>query len=240
MKVLIPSYGRPEEQPAYDRLTEAGADCLIIAADLESMSPGRRSVLKISSHVGETRQRLLEHAKRQKISKFIVPDDDCVFFTRSKDGKKFARASREELSLMIKAVELALHTHAHVGVISRFMGNTKERHYSLNQRYLKFAAYNTDLFPSPWPKFRLSVYEDIDFQLQLATAGKESFILTEYAVDDRKQYAPGGCQRYRTPEVEKQQFEKLAKLWPGIVSFKNGRTRVQWKKAYTWKELKSS
>lgn len=233
MKIYIPSYGRPDPAlHATYHLFSQHADCEVVAATTGSVPAGLRSQVIRTPHVGAARAAIAKHARDTNVKRYIVADDDLKLYKRV-DDKKFVRVEdgSVDVDVFLDELELFLDSHAHGGVQQRFMAHTSVRGHIFDKRYLKLAAYNTELMPVE-PKFRLRVHEDIDAQLQLAAMGCSAFLMTEWAIDDLGQYKPGGCQRYRTPEVEEAEFQKLRKYHPKYVSFINGRSRVAWQKAY--------
>lgn len=228
ISVVIPSYGRPEAQPVYDFFMDMGHDPILAVNSVEDAG-GRRCRVLPHNHVGEVRQRILDTWK----GKVIVIDDDAQFHRWN--GEKFRRCIPEDMDDLLREVSQMLETYAHVGLADRFMGHTRQRPLEFNKRYLKFIAYNTHLFPDPWPQFRLPVSEDLDFNLQLLRAGRENCILTEWAVSDRGQYKPGGCQRYRTDEVEREVCEWLSNEHPGVYSYVQDRAG-RWRSRVAWRQ----
>lgn len=227
IRVIIPTYGRPHAQPVYDFFMEMGHDPILAVNHVEDAA-GRRHRVLPHSHVGEVRQRILE----TWTGKVAMIDDDAQFHRW--DGAKFRKCIPEDMDDLLGQLSQMLETYAHVGLADRFMGHTRNRPLEFNKRYLKLIAYNTELFPNPWPKFRLPVSEDLDFNLQLLRSGRQNAILTEWAVSDRGQYKPGGCQRYRTDDVEKEVCEWLAQEHPGVYSYiQDGRGR--WRSRVAWR-----
>jgi hypothetical protein len=231
MKIYIPTFGRAavEQQKTYALFSNA-AECEIIAASKISMPKGLPGRVIQTPHIGAARAAIANLAREQGVLRYAVADDDLKLFKRTAEST-YAAATDKQVAAFLKALSVNLDRFAHGGVQQRFMAHTSQRHGILNKRYIKLAAYNTELMKEE-PKFRLRVHEDVDAQLQLARAGHPSFLMTEWAIDDHGQYKDGGCQRYRTPEVEAAEFRKLQKFHPAYVSFKNGRSRVAWKRAY--------
>ena len=235
MKIYIPSYGRtdPALHTTYQMFSDH-VECVVIAATKGSVPRGdvNCEVVK-TAHVGEARAAIARLAAEEGCTRYIVADDDLKLFNRT-DERTYSRVDASDHNVIaefLSEVREFLDRFAHGGVQQRFMAHTAPRGYVQNKRYLKLAAYNTELMPKE-PEFRLRVHEDIDAQLQLAAMGCSGFLMTEWAVDDLGQYKDGGCQRYRTPEVEEAEFLKLQRHHPDFVSFVNGRSRVAWARAY--------
>lgn len=227
---VIPTHGRASSQPTYDFLVAMGLRP-VLAVNSEEDAGGREHVVFPHEHVGQVRQRILEEFG----PRLVMLDDDIALYQWN--GQRMAPlTTAEEIGYLIEHVEQALDRYAHVGLADRFMGHTRQRPMEMNKRYIKFLAFNHDLFPEAWPEFRLPVSEDLDFNLQLLRAGRENCILTEWAVADRGQYKDGGCQRYRNDELERQVCEWLAAEYPGVYSYTQDakgrwRSRVAWRQA---------
>ncbi len=231
MKVIIPTWGRPNSQPTYDLFEEAEMEP-VLAVDNPEHAGGRRHVVIPHENIGEARQGILDMFP----GKVFMIDDDIKFYTYNQELDKHVRVDYTCMYSLYVHVFENLEEYAHIGFPDRFMVHTRTRPYENNKRYLKAVGLNSELFPEPPPRYRLPVSEDIDFNLQLMTRGFPNLILTEWAVDDNAQYADGGCQRYRTQEMEKQCCLTMKNLWPEYCSYtvdKEGthRMRVQWKKA---------
>jgi hypothetical protein len=187
--------------------------------------------------IKDTRQFILDYAERNHIQKFVMLDDDLTFYKRQEDGR-FNKATPEQTEEMFDEIELKLYSFAHVGVCDKFMSHTQPREYITNGRYNQVMAYNLTNFPIPFPKFRVEVGEEQDFNLQLLSKRCESCILTEWS-KSAQPYTGGGCSTWRTAEVELQAHKKVVELWPGICSLKDNKSTIsktslsiQWKKAF--------
>ena len=187
--------------------------------------------------IKDTRQFILDYATNSKEPKFLMLDDDLVFYKRLEQGN-FIKANPDQVEEMFDEIYLKLNSFGHVGVCDKFMSHAQPRDYITNGRYNQVMAYNFFMLPRPTPKFRVEVGEEQDFNLQLLYAGVESCILTEYS-KSTSSYAPGGCSVWRTAEIERAAHEEMVRLWPGICTLKENKSTIsktslaiQWKKAF--------
>lgn len=240
MKIYIPTRGRPDRQRTLEALTDAGLSPVLV---LSKDDPTRRGhyhdahtpLVVNASNIHEKRQAILNYTRKSGGGKFVMMDDDLTFFARDRRGK-FAKAGVDELASMVEMLEDVLDTHAHVGIVDKFMCQGRPRGVVEHGRYNQVLAYNTTLFPKPWPTFRLITNQEHDFHLQLATRGCAPAIICEYS-KDAAYYAEGGCSHYRTPSLERVMFKEMRRLWPDYVRLlptqkRPGlRMQVAWKKA---------
>ena len=229
LEYVILTRGRPHEQRTYDFLVATGFHPTLVV-NSEEDAGGRPHVVFPHGHVGEVRQRVLEEMG----DRVMMLDDDLAFH-RVENGRVIPMKTAE-WSDLVYDIESALDEFAHVGLADRFMAHTRIRPREYNKRYIKAICYNRELFPDLWPEFRLPVSEDLDFNLQLLAEGRPNCILTEWAVSDKGQYKPGGCQHYRTDAVELGVCRWMEEAHPGIYSFVTDsrgrhRSRVAWRNA---------
>lgn len=164
--------------------------------------------------------------------KLVMLDDDLEFWERNSEGTKFFRT--DDISLMLHNIQVMLDEYAHGGVCEKYMSQTRPRTASFNGRYYHLLAYNTSLWPHEF-RARVEVGEDHDINLQLLTAGRSNFIITEWANADRP-YASGGCSTWRTTDLELREANKLSTLFPGLVKVvqipgRPCKIQIAWKKA---------
>jgi hypothetical protein len=236
MKIYIPTRGRPEQQRTAEALESAGIDAtLVLSKDDEEnyFTEGVSCITVKASDIATKRQRILELSPKGKI---LMLDDDLTFYTRKPDGN-FVKADKRGIQRIIKWFSHALSDHAHAGLTDKFMGQSKRRGVQNHGRYNQALGYNTKLFPSPAPKFRVAINEEHDMHLQLATRGLEPIINNEFS-KDAKYYSEGGCSTWRTKTVEAKAMKQFAALWPDLVklgpteqSISGLAARVRWAKA---------
>ena len=241
MKIYIPSRGRPRKQITADLLSSCGIKFHIVCTtDDPTLNEyrarfGFRTVLVVSAvDIATKRQAILNIAD----GKFVMMDDDLRFYKRSRDGKRFTTVDNyKDLTTMLDDIEESLSSFAHVGLVDKFMAQTRPRKFITRGRYNQVLAYNKKHFPSPPPKFRTVTNQEHDFHLQLGADGLAPCILTEWS-KDAPYYAKGGCSLWRTAAVEKKGFKQIAYNFPDLVkivphskNISGLAIRVKWSKA---------
>lgn len=201
-----------------------------------------------SHDLASTRQEILtsSHAEMP----IMMADDDLKFFSRTHENKFIpmkGRKFREMVTEMEK--RLLVENLGIVGLGARFMGNNAPRSIAYTVRPKCFFAINTRLMRQKKLRGygRVKVQIDIEFGLQMLTAGCNTADLTEYVTEQAEGFqADGGVSTYRTGQVLRQAGETLKKLYPDFVTLverkvKSGwagvgdtrtEVRVAWKKAY--------
>jgi hypothetical protein len=169
--------------------------------------------------------------KMHKSGKVIMMDDDLRFYKRSEDGKKFAIASPLDTELMVEQIVEFLTNYPMVGLVDKFMSQHTKRGYEECRRFNQVLGFNRDLFPDPWPTFRVPHDEEHDIHLQFLTRGYKTAVLTEWSKVD-KPNAAGGCSDWRNKTFLENFHKHLESLWPGIVSITPNPPRAR----YNWKE----
>lgn len=221
LSIYIPTVGRVGKQPVADLLKAAGAPFQLVTPrnEVRLHVHAGYAVLPCSAKgIRATRQWILD---RHAGGKVLILDDDLTFWARNAGGDRFSRFEHpDETRRLLKKISLYLDDHAHGGIVEKFMSQSRPRNVVHGGRYFQVLAYNLSLFPNPMPKYRVEVGEDMDMNLQLLKAGKQSFILTEFTKTDRE-WAPGGCLLMgRNEKTLLQESQKLARLHPGIVTLK--------------------
>jgi hypothetical protein len=227
MKIYIPTLNRPGRQKTADMLRAASIDYTLIVSDADPNLYRAPFTLCPEWGIRATRQWILNTSDDPKV---VMMDDDLRFYYRSTNGARFFAAEPNHVGLMVKALEMMLENYAHGGVCAKFMSNAHPRNYALNSKYYHILAYNRELFPVPVPQYRCEVGEDHDMNLQLLMAGKPNFVLSEWANDD-KEHALGGCDTWRTLQMELDNGRMLAEYFPDIVRVVGRRVHIKWKEA---------
>lgn len=211
--LYIPTIGRVDKQITALVLKEAGIDYKLVVKTKADAGNEPYIICKASG-IKATRQYILEKSTEDKI---IMLDDDLKFRKRIKDTGRFTKCEPKDIRKLLSLIEKLLDRHAHVGLVDEFMCNIRPPGFITIGRYTSLIAYNKKLFPKPWPKFRIEINEEHDFNLQLLNKGLRPAIITDYT-KSTKFFADGGCNTWRTAEVEKTAHWDLAKLWPNFVS----------------------
>lgn len=236
MRIFIPTAGRPDRQITSDALCEAGIDHYVVG-DLDDLPPLRehRGFLRYEMRgIRGKRQYIFDFARGEKFDKILMLDDDLVFRKRNDEGK-FLRAEPGELPDLINTLADLLEDHAHVGILDEFMSHTQPRVAKYHGRYNQVLGYNLRLFPDIWPSFRIEINEEHDFHLQLGAAGLAPAISCEWTKSS-KPYSAGGCAVWRTPEVEREGHEALARNFPDLVTVVPAKSLSGWGIRVKWKD----
>jgi hypothetical protein len=200
--------------------------------------------------------------------RIVMFDDDLRFCRRdyNKTPTFLKQCDEDDVDLMLQLLERKLGKFAHVGVSARQGNNNlesmqrnrmaKERgegtnigkadekaflRWEPNSRMIYALGYNTDVLLKHCELGRIEHREDMDYCLQLLSAGYQNRVLAEFCVDQSYGAGPGGAKLERTMEASNKDAEKLAKLHPGLVKvvekdYKLSTPRKEvicyWKKAY--------
>lgn len=237
MNIYILSSGRPNRQITYGNLPRDLKYTIIFVVPKKDIMSYLETygdcnfIFHKKNGISATRQYVLEHSTDDKI---LMLDDDLTFYTRREEGN-FVKSWPDHLNDLFDAVCHELDDYAHVGLCNKFMSQAQPRVRNIGLGYYQILAYNKALFPKPYPRFRMPIAEEHDFHLQLRSKGLVSSVLTEWAKADVS-HAPGGCEEWRTYELERDTHRKMAETWPGIVKvvptkkFCGTTMRIAWKK----------
>lgn len=189
---------------------------------LDKTFPGVTVLSCPEKGIAKTRHWIGRFAKEHSEPTFIMLDDDIRFYRRITNDEFHLRYTEpHEFGEMLKDVEHALTSHAHVGISAR-EGNNRfgdcAPRYTIvqNTRTLRALAYQTEAFLS-CQHGRVEVMEDFDVNLQLLEKGLPNCILVHWAQGQAMTNAPGGCSTYRTHQLHDESARKLASLHPKFV-----------------------
>lgn len=235
LQIAIPSRSRPYIQKTIENLSQNFWPNIVVVVPEPQYSDYRAAIsmeIKVVpfgiSGIGAKRQFILT---MKASGKLIMFDDDLTFYKRvPDDASKFVRMTVKDSEQMVLDLVAYLDLYVMVGMVDKFMSQTRPRDFIECSRCNKVLGVNRDMLPDPWPEFRIPHDEDHDFHLQLITRGYRTAILTEYSKMDPVQ-APGGCTDWRSQEVFDETYRLLMYYWPSIVKIGPG-NRV----SYRWKE----
>lgn len=232
-KIAIPSRSRPHNQKTLKNISQNfWADTIIVCpesqySEYRDAIPTQVEIVPFgTSGIGLKRQFILTSEKSGKI---IMLDDDLTFWMRVSPAQ-FVKMRPEDSEKMFLDLALALDKYPMVGITDKFMSQTRPRGHMECQRFNQVLGFNRDLFPVPWPSFRLPHDEEHDIHLQFLTRGHKTAVLTEYS----KTHAPdadGGCNDWRNQAMYEETYRLLLEYWPGIVTVVNNRARYRWQEA---------
>lgn len=250
MQIFIPTYGRSTQQHTFQHLPKSlqkrttlvvqrreahlyeGYNTWVLPKEIQTISPARQYIMK--------------EAKKNKLAKIVMLDDDLRFDARRMDdGGKFLVATDKQVEELFKRIEKSLDTHAHVGVLSREGGNRILEKTVESTRMMRVLAYCVETYHKEKIKFdRLPLQEDFDVTLQLLRKGYPNLVLCEWVNGQGTSGAKGGCSHFRTIELHNENAKKLAELHSPFVKVVEKQTKgawggqarldvmVQWKKAF--------
>lgn len=224
---LITLVVRPEEVHAYGDL---GYDMAVLPKRVKDIAATRKAVGQIAAERGEPQFLMLDDDLR------ILERDDGLKLTPLSDGRK-----------LLKAVKAGLRKARAVAVSPRFMNNTVKEDIVFTKPQSQATAYWTeDYLELEFGKAKY--FEDVDRTLQLLTAGKQTAMLYNFAIDIGPMNTDGGMADWRDYRDMAAEADMMEKRWPGIVRrvpdandpgfWNDGRApgrphiRMQWKKAY--------
>jgi hypothetical protein len=225
--VVIPTRGRPAAMQVTAEQLLAADVPFHFARTADDTTPlrnpcGLPDLVVPARNIAEKRQRLLERYDR-----FVMVDDDVRFFTVDAVGRA-SRCTSADLRALFALIRGLLDTNALVGVEQRFMIQLKER--PLNSRLgplVHVFGINRSLLRGGERFDRVVGHEDIDFVLQVMTAGLPVAIVSEYCHSDCGNFTrPGGCSIWRTRESCLEQINVLQRLWPELITHRPDRQGI--------------
>jgi hypothetical protein len=179
--------------------------------------------------IGPTRQFILHMRNTGKV---IMIDDDLAFYQRLSDSK-FARIQPYEIEAterMIGAMFDLLDRYPMVGLVDKAWSHLTPREFKECTRFNDIHGYNRDLFPDPWPAFRVPHDEEHDVHLQFLTRGIKTAVSTEFSKMSKSD-RPGGCSDWRNQQVLDEAHNLLKQYWGGIVDPGPRHVKYKWKEA---------
>lgn len=148
-------------------------------------------------------------AKRQKImencstSYLIQIDDDFKFFRRVRNRTNLLQATEEDMERMFDKLMTAAKGYGHAGVSTRGGNNHVAEPFKICGRMAGVYAHDVKLLNELGLRWdRLPVMEDFDITLNLLRRGIPNYIIYDHAFDQAMTNQPGGCNGYRTPELQ--------------------------------------
>lgn len=231
MKLVVATRGRPTKQITAKALIDAGLD-VIFALTKDDPKPDLpcSQVLRYTGDGGLTAKRNFIMDELGEREKFVVFDDDLRFQTH-REGARYTNSTPAEVAEMMQTVWATLDHYPLVGITHRFVARLQPRPLAVNHKVYHMIGQNFSLVPGDCPRFRLTLSQDTDMNIQILTRGLQTAACTNWCRDEKPDLE-GGCSIYRTEAMRGAISEQLAKLWPGIVTVTaTGGHRVSWKAA---------
>lgn len=254
--IYIPTLGRVNRQKTLENFEGSNYRPILVCSkeeqkELKSNYKKTRTWICPERGIGKVRQWILENSTEDAI--FLV-DDDMRFFERYR-GKNTRTGEvvnwrLRELSPPDKMIEYCVEQinqgYIHGGVSARQGNNHVPTDVSENKRCFNFHFLNRKEVLKTGARFdMLPVMEDFYFTLSLLTRGYPNAVVFKYTWN-QEPGSIGGCNLYRTLEVQDKAARQLHEAFPEFVTVvkkfnktnnsiaQGERTdvRVQWVKAY--------
>lgn len=249
LKIFIPSTGRAHtSQPTAHALYEAEIPFTYVVQshelnDYRALHLADDIRVSLRPGIHHVRQDIL-YGMTKPEDMVVMLDDDLTIYQRCKVyTNRFNKSGPLGIQSLFSTIQTSLGLYAHGGIAEKFMAQRRPVTPQYNKRYFHVLCYNKALFPVIKPTYRTRTGEDHDVNLQLLKAGKKNFLLTGWAHKDRP-WTDGGCNTWRTPEINEEAHKELAALHSDVITMveptrdmtSHGNTsfslRINWKKAY--------
>jgi hypothetical protein len=248
MRIIIPTYGRSQQQVTYGGLPahwKANTDFYVNQKDGDKLvgygiareGSGVFVVPDTVQTIAQKRAYIMSTTKHEKI---LMLDDDLRFFSRREgQGTKLFQSTDKEVDEAFNSISDLLDSYPHVGISARQGNNNLEGPLEANTRMVYALGYHIPTILKNCELGRIEHREDMDYTLQLLRKGLENRVLAHFCVD-QKYNAPGGASLERTMEASNADAKRLAELHPGLVrvaekAYKASIPRLEvvcsWKKA---------
>jgi hypothetical protein len=192
--------------------------------------------------IAKKRAWIFENAEKFRVQKIMVLDDDLTL--QHLVGGKLIRNDKA-ISKMFDKIEKKLDTYMHGTIAPRYMHHTLKGEWSYTVKCAQISAFRVDTVKAACALGRIELFTDLDYTLQLLTAGFDNFKYHHGAYNEMRGFnAPGGVSSYRTGEMIDRALDDLIRFFPEIVKKvrrvdKDGDTEykgrfrpvIQWKKA---------
>jgi len=248
MKIVIPTAGRVDKMATYHALPpDMQKETTVVVQHRERKLYADKSYYDIwvlppgITKVNTTRQHIIEEVEARYGDPHVcMLDDDFLSFGWRKDmqSTKLVNATPAQIRRMFRRCETWLEQGiAHCGITPRNKNHTSHREVNINGRLCQMLCFDTEVMKRHNVRFtRLPMMSDFDVVIQLLRLGYENKILYKGCTNSRGSTTPGGCNMYRTPEMQSKSARKLAKLHPEFVKLRPKGdvmdVTVQWKKAF--------
>ena len=248
MKIVIPTAGRVDKMATYHALPPSlQKNTTIVVQDRERKQYADKSYHDIwvlpkgITKVNTTRQHIIENVEELYGEPHVcMLDDDFLSFGWRADmsSPKLVNATPKQIISMFKTCEKWMKQGiAHCGITPRNKNHTSNNEVNENGRLCQMLCFNTRIINRHNVRFtRLPMMSDFDVVIQLLRLGYRNKILYRGCTNSRGSTTAGGCNMYRTPEMQSRSARKLAKLHPEFVKLRPKGdvmdVTVQWKKAF--------
>lgn len=257
MRVFIPTRGRPDKQITLKSIPKHwwGSVTLVTSHEERDALKGwigpRVEVLgDDTTCLSDRREWIQRHARKLKLDKIVMMDDDLVFLKKGPKKDPTAKTpysmysiSDLDFNTMMGEMSSALDDNAIVSFAERNRCHTYEPDMldlSYNTRINGVLGYRTDVVAREklrWNEFRLCA--DFDMTLSLYRAGYSGAVICRYIWGQRgTSNAKGGCSAYRTKELHEQVILALAEKHKPFVTVVEKTTKGGWYEGETRTDAK--
>lgn len=226
MKILIPTYRRPNSQATFNALPDEWKQDVVMVVDKVDAGelqakPEFQGIdfwVRPDSVKGIAQKRvwILQNILEDKI---VMMDDDLSFEVRTNGiGEGLTRAATpEDLGKYLAELSDQLNIYAHAGFSVRRHNDKLPGGWFENSRMQCVLGYRPEILRQHCELGRIETREDFDYTLQLLQKGFPNAICSEILFS-QKINAPGGISTYRTVESSNAEALQLAALHPGVVT----------------------
>lgn len=236
MKVYVLTKDRVNCQVTADQLNSAGVEFTFACSAGDEPFPKGNVEVFGDGTIEKKRQEIIDCNS----GKTVMIDDDIRFLIRGAGGGAKTRVcAPKELKRLFDETQLHLDKFDLVGLAERFMINNRQFPSVSGHRQIHFFAFNSGWIRKRNIRIdRIPVAEDLDFIMQIFSAGGIQHLRTDYCHQDKKQFGPGGCSSERTNTTHNSSMERLRELWPDYVSLR--RRKGIWRPYINWNKLARS
>ena len=251
LKIFIPTLGRVQKQSTYNRLPDVLKKKTFIVCPTEEVYAhedlGRQVIACDKIGIGPTRDYIVDWAANKDIKYIVMLDDDVVLQRRRHDFRITNVKTEEEYLAAFEWLGKTLEIVAHCGWGTRFLGYATQGKETSPGRMMYCLAYDVDVVKklgasfskgAPWD----GTMEDFYMTLQLLQAGYPNVVSLEWRASPGPSNAKGGCSTWRTTKCQNESAERLARLYPNLVTVRHKKNwdgmgegmldvRIAWRKA---------
>jgi len=255
MKIYIPTYGRQYDQRTIEYLSQGvlnNTEFVVSAQEAPTFAKNGwpHVVCPVQGQgIHLVRQWILDNASERYI---CMIDDDLAFYTRkTPEAWNLRYCTKDEVAVVLERMAHLVEsgTTACVGISSRQGNNNFFPATELfNTRLCHIYAFDTKIVRELGFRFdEMELMEDYHMFLTLLKNGYGNVLICDFAVGQPSSNTKGGCSTHRTPALQTESANKLARLHKPFVKVvektnKSGwdgmKTRtdviVSWKKAFEY------
>lgn len=248
MKIVIPTAGRVDKMATFHALPPALQKVTtVVVQHRERMKYADKSYPDIwvlpkgITKINTTRQHIIENVEDIYGDPHVcMLDDDFLSFGWRADmeSTKLVNATPAQINMMFRTCANWLKKGVvHCGITPRNKNHTSNNVFNENGRLCQMLCFDARILLGHNVKFtRIPMMTDFDVVLQLLRLGYNNKILYRGCTNSRGSTPAGGCNMYRTPEMQSKSARKLAKLHPEFVKLRPKGdvmdVTVQWKRAF--------